>query len=90
LNFVKSFSAAGNTICFDYMTHACESIHAGEPFIFWIERGKIESFLLERGFHTIDHLGPEDIEKKFLTLKDGSIAENALPYFCFMNASVTE
>jgi methyltransferase (TIGR00027 family) len=96
LSFVKSNSPVGSGICFDYTdANAVEklredrrSTNPGEPIQFGIEEGKIESFLAERGYQIIDHLTATDMERKYLTLRDGSLVGNAPARYCFVYASV--
>ena len=104
LSFIKSTSSVGSTVCFDYsafwpeMTNAygvkelVESMRTnnpGEPARFMIERGKIEPFLSDRGYNIIDHLTAEDMERKFLTLHDGSLAGKVVGFFCFAHAAIS-
>jgi hypothetical protein len=63
---------------------------SGKSARFAIERGKIESFLSDRGFKMIDHLTAEDIERKFLTLNDDSLAGHVVGFFCFAHAAVSD
>ena len=63
--------------------------YSGETTKFGLERGAIESFLVERGYEIIDHTTAEEIEKKYLTLSDGSLAGNVIGIFCFAHASVS-
>jgi methyltransferase (TIGR00027 family) len=86
LQFVKSSSARGSSLCFDYMTQKMAAINSGEPFLFWIERGRIGPFLAERGFTIIEQLDAAEAEKRYLTLADGSSAEKSLPTFCLVHA----
>ncbi|MEW5957134.1 MAG: SAM-dependent methyltransferase [Chloroflexota bacterium] len=88
LNSVRSSSPVGSTICFDYMTQSMLSPYAAEPFQFWIEPEKIESFLAERGYQLVDQLTPADLERNYLTLRDGSLAEKTLAAFYLAHASV--
>ena len=88
LDFVKKNSSKYSRICFDYMTEKLESVNAAEPFKFWIEKDKIESFLIERGFKVINHLSPDDIKKRYLTLKDGSLAEKTISQFYLILAEL--
>lgn len=88
LEFIKSNSPAGSMVCFDYMTTKLESVNPSEPFLFWINSDKMESFLSERGFKIIKHELPDEIEKKYLSLKDGSIAIHSLPFFSYAIAEV--
>jgi methyltransferase (TIGR00027 family) len=105
LYFIKSSSSIGSTLCFDYGAHWPERLNAygvkklletmrtdysGETTGFGIERGKIESFLTDRGYKIIDHLTAEDIERKFLTLRDGSLAGKVVGHFCFAHASISD
>jgi len=88
LNAVKINSPVGSTLCFDYMTEPVPSAYTAEPFQFWIESEKIGTFLAEQGFEVTAHLGPTEIEKQYLTMADGSVADKTLPFFCFVQASV--
>ncbi len=103
LSFIKSDSSADSLVCFDYGSHWPEMLDAygvkelyqfheahapGEPLRFGIERGKIEPFLSERGFRIVDHLKATDIEKRYLTLRDGSSAGRIPALICFALASV--
>ena len=105
LNFIKSTSSKHSRVCFDYSSHWPEMLNAyglrklmeemqavnpGERGNFSIERGKIESFLSERGYKLIDHLTAEEIEKKYLILKDGSLAGNVVGIFCLAHAAVSD
>jgi methyltransferase (TIGR00027 family) len=105
LNFIKSNSSPGSSICFDYAASWPDMINAygvkeavktmsanasGEPIRFAIARGKIEPFLAERGYKLIEHLTPEDMEARFLTLQDGSSAGKVIGHLCFAHASVAE
>ena len=105
LYFIKSSSSVGSTICFDYGAHWPEMLDAygvrrlmetmrtdysGEATRFGIERGKVESFLTDRGYKIIDHLTAEEMERKFLTLRDGSLAGKVVGIFCFTHASISD
>ncbi len=102
LKFIMSTSSSRSTVSFDYSAHWPEVADAygvrksmefmrtsrpGEPGKFSIERGKIGSFLSERGFTLIDHLTAEEIEKKYLKLKDGSLAGKVVGIFCLAQAA---
>jgi O-methyltransferase involved in polyketide biosynthesis len=60
----------------------------GERMQFSIERGQIGSFLSERGFALSEHLTPEEIQKRYLTLKDGSSAGKTNAGICYVRATV--
>jgi methyltransferase (TIGR00027 family) len=84
LSFIKSQSPEGSVLCFDYATEKLGSFNVAEPFQSWIGKGRdsIESFLSPFGIKTIEHLDSNEMEQRFLMLKDGSKAENALSQFC--------
>jgi methyltransferase (TIGR00027 family) len=86
LRFVLDCSASGSTICFDYMTEKMESVYAGEPFIFWIAPDHVEAFLFKRGFKMVENLDSTEMEKRFLTLKDGTVAEKVMTRFGLVRA----
>lgn len=86
LQFVRDCSASGSAICFDYMTEKMESVHAGEPFRFWIAPDKIEAFLAERGLIIAEHLDNREMEKRYLTLRDGRLAEKVMTRFGLVRA----
>jgi methyltransferase (TIGR00027 family) len=88
LTAVKLNTPPGSILCFDYMTAPVPSAYTAEPFQFWIAPDKIEGFLAERGYGLVDHLRPAEIEKKYLTLADGSVIGKTLPFFCFAQSVV--
>lgn len=103
LAFVRSHAPAGSTICFDYMLEAPDlssrygvkaaqaamrTMYAAESAQFAIAEGTIESYMSARGFRLIEHLTPEDMERKYLTLRSGLLAGKVLALFCFARAIV--
>jgi methyltransferase (TIGR00027 family) len=93
LAFIRANSAPGSTVCFDYhaawdgmetargvkeLLDFHRSKTAAEPFRFNIPKTSIRSFLADRGFTIVEHLAAEDIERRYLTLRDGSLM-NSLP-----------
>ncbi|HNY12382.1 MAG TPA: SAM-dependent methyltransferase [Candidatus Wallbacteria bacterium] len=99
-SFIKSNSAPGSSICFDYC-HPHEEVrdeygvakmvkswetHKNEPIIFALGRGKIEGFLGERGFKLTRHLNSEDMGKTYLTLKNGELSGRVPALYCFAKA----
>jgi methyltransferase (TIGR00027 family) len=89
LSFIRSNSPLGSSVCFDYAALSPETLsedsakklrermkddHPAEPTRFGIREGELESFLSERGYHVIEHLTPQEMEQKYLTLRDGSLA----------------
>ena len=89
LNFIKNQSPAGSMVAFDYIAlwpgifdaYGVKELiqfntaqQAGESGAgFSIEEGAVESFFTERGFEISIHMGPEDLERNFLTLKNGTL-----------------
>lgn len=86
LGFVKKYSCSGSSIVFDYTlrslidgdyrTYGSKILveqwkKMGEPGVFGIEDGATERFLHERGFEVISDLGPEELERLYVTGKDG-------------------
>ncbi len=86
LGFIRGNSPPGSAVCFDYLStfpgvedaygvkeqrEFMKTHSPGERMEFSIERAKIGSFLSERGFTLTEHLTPEEIEKRYLTLRDG-------------------
>lgn len=103
LSFIKSNAPAGSSVCFDYnalspemsdaygvkeMNEFMKSENPAEAFIFGIEEGKIELFLSERGYKAISHLTADEMEKKYLTLRDGSTAGRVPAFHCLVHAAV--
>jgi methyltransferase (TIGR00027 family) len=103
LRFITGNSPAGSTLCFDYLAEAAdmlerfgvkesrgamETTYRAEPVQFRIQEGRIGSFLSDRGFSLLEHLTPDDLEKEFLTLRDGSSAGKVLACFCIVRARV--
>jgi len=74
LRFVASHSPAGSRLCFDYMPEARTAVYAGEPFLFFLEEDRTESFLKEHGFQIEEHSAPPEIARRYNTLPDGSSA----------------
>ena len=103
LGFIRQNSPPGSAVCFDYTStfpgmdeaygvreqrEFMRTHSPGERMEFGIERTKIESFLSERGFTLTEHLTPEDIEKRYLALKDGSSAGKTNGAICYARATV--
>jgi methyltransferase (TIGR00027 family) len=89
LRFVHAYSPIGSTICFDYLTERAEWENEDEPFRFWIEPEKIEAFLSYRGLTIIEHIEPKEIERRYLTLRNGSLAEETWSQVSFVRAVVS-
>lgn len=104
LDFIRLNSPPGSTIAFDYSRFSrdkkdkygvretvgfMKSAYSGEPTFFKIDKGKIESFLSERGFKIAEHHTARDIEKNFLTSNKGVFLGQIPSLFCFCLASVS-
>jgi len=87
LAFIRSSVAERSIVVFDYVRASvlrCENslygekeirgtvARAEEGWIFGIEDGDIEGFLVERGFKLLLHYTPSDLEAAYLTAEDGA------------------
>jgi methyltransferase (TIGR00027 family) len=103
LNFIKTNSLPGSSVCFDYASLSPEALnndsvskirkrmktrYSGEPTRFGIIRGNLKPFLSERGYHIIEHLSSTEMQQKYLTLPDNSSAGAVPPLFCLVHASI--
>ena len=103
LKTIHSISPAGSLLCFDYAALSRESLddagvkrlreimksnHAAEPTHFGIPEGLIEAYLSSRGYQIKEHLTQVEMEKRYLTLNDGTLAGKPPALLCFVNASV--
>lgn len=89
LRFIRDRSAQGSSVVFDYLGTAAQASDShistelrdamranapAEPIRFRIEKGEIGPFLSKRGYRLADHLTAQEMQKKYLTLRDGSSA----------------
>jgi methyltransferase (TIGR00027 family) len=103
LRFVRSNSPTGSSICFDYASLSLEALnedgakklrqlmesdYPAEPTKFGIPQGKLDTFLSERGYEVIEHLTPSDMERKYLSLRDGSSVGKLPALFSLVHAVV--
>jgi methyltransferase (TIGR00027 family) len=103
LNFIRENSPPGSIVCFDYCStfqgmdeaygvkearEFMKTHSPGERMEFSIDRAEIGTFMSERGYTLTEHLTPEAIEKRFLTLKDGSSAGRTAANTCYVRAIV--
>lgn len=86
LRFIKQNAPAGSTLCFDYASEQLECFNPAEPFQFWIAPDQIGKFLEEHGFTISQHLDTTEMEKRYLTLEDGTLAESVLTRFRLVEA----
>ena len=104
LSFIRLNSPTGSSICFDYASLSPEALnnsgvkkirermksrYPAEPTRFGITQGKLASFLSERGYDIIEHLTANEMQGKYLTLRDGSSVGMVPPLFCLVHASVS-
>lgn len=100
---IRSISRATSSICFDYASLSAEALneegakklrehmksqYSAEPTKFGIPQGKLEPFLAERGYVVIDHLSASEMEARYLTLRDGSIAGKVPALFALVHAAL--
>lgn len=103
LRFVASSSASGSSIAFDYLlqdvidgtTPDRDAIKAaryvaklGEPYIFGIGAGEIESFLKERGLTLLSQVSPQELEDRYLRKSDGRLLGCVYQYTRIVRAGV--
>jgi methyltransferase (TIGR00027 family) len=103
LAFMRKNSPPGSTLFFDYMIQAKDienrygvktvlqswkRSYSSEHVQFGIEEGNLESFLSGCGFRLLENLTPEQMEKRFLMLKDGSLYGHAVALFNLAHAMV--
>jgi methyltransferase (TIGR00027 family) len=104
LHFIKNNSRAGSSVCFDCAVTSPDGLNGygvkelreamkvsfpGEATLFAIEDGNVGSFLSQRGFTVIEQLTTEDMERKYLTLQDGSSAGRVTAMFRLVHAAVS-
>lgn len=103
LDFIRSRSASGSRVVFDYLYAAVIRkenryygeqkaydmvARAGESWTFGLEEGEIGSFLAKRGFELTVNFTPTDLEKLFLTKPDGTLHARVNGTHCIAVASV--
>jgi methyltransferase (TIGR00027 family) len=105
LEAVRSQVGGGSAISFDYLIQAPDLVsryavktvleawrtaYSGEPVRFGIDEGTIATFLSERGYRLVEHLGPEDLERRFLLRSDGTIAGRVVAMFGLVHALIAD
>jgi methyltransferase (TIGR00027 family) len=86
LNSINTHSS--NIVCFDYLADKIDSMNAAEPYQFIINPDELKKLLSHFGFEMIEHIDFREMKKRYLTLKDGSFAEECLTHFNFVTALV--
>jgi methyltransferase (TIGR00027 family) len=103
LRFVRENAPAGSILCFDYMLAASdladrygaqqsraamETMYTDEPLQFDLAEAQVPAFLAARGFTLAEHLTAEDMEARYLTLSDGTLAGHVLGLFGMVRATI--
>ena len=98
LSFIVHNSGKGSAILFDYIPLSvvegtCELeagqnwrkgvMEVGEPFLFGINDGEIQSFLVQRGFKNVKNMTSEDYKKAYFHGKNEDRAVNSLSSFVY-------
>jgi methyltransferase (TIGR00027 family) len=101
---VKAVSATGSEICFDYASLSPEALreegakvlrehmrtrHSNEPTRFGIPYGTLGQFLGERGYQIVENLDASEMENRYLTLRDGSVAGEVPALFSLVRAAIS-
>ena len=104
LSSIKAIAPAGSSICFDYASLSPQALaddgvrqvraklisdHPGEPTRFGIPAGTIGAFLSARGYAIGEHLAPDEMERRYLSLHDGSIAGKLPELLCLVRARIS-
>jgi methyltransferase (TIGR00027 family) len=105
LVFICDSARAGSRVVFDYIyasvlrrenryygeAETYETVsRAGEGWTFGLKEGQVEGFLAERGFETVAHYTPGDLEEAYLTAEDGAHFGRINGTHCVVVASVCE
>ena len=90
LDFLSRYGADGSILCFDYMTEERQSIRASEPFLFWITPNELAEMLAQYGMSILDHVVSDEMQQRYLTLDDGSPAEEVLSFIYLVNATINK
>lgn len=88
-NFVKNNSTSGSILCFDYILTTADmenkykakevlktmkERYSAEQIQGCFKDDEFESYLNKQGFLLVENLSPEEMEKRYLTFKNGSLA----------------
>jgi methyltransferase (TIGR00027 family) len=88
LNFISKDSSKGSVVCFDYLADKIDSMNAAEPYQWIIDQEELGKLLSEYDLEMTEHIDSKEMEKRYLTLKDGSLAEECIAHFRFVTAMV--
>ncbi len=105
LGAIRDISCTGSSVCFDYASLSAEALseegakmlrkhmksrYSAEPTKFGIPQGRFETFLAERGYVVIENLSSSEMETRYLTLRDGSIAGKVPALFSLVHAALPQ
>lgn len=103
LGFIRKNAAPGSRLVFDYLYPSVlrrenrfygekeiyETVsRAGEGWTFGLEEGEVGPFLTRRGFKLLAHYTPEDLQKRHLTMEDGTLLGRVNGTHCLVVAEV--
>ncbi len=78
LTLLHEHSAPGSALALDYMTTKVESVNAGEPFLSFMDPETMPDWLAHFGFSVREHVDAAQMTQRYLTLRDGTVAEKPL------------
>jgi methyltransferase (TIGR00027 family) len=85
LKTIRSLAPQGSGICFDYLTEKRESGNPSEPYQFWIDSNELSKCISNFNIDIIEHVDSQEMEKRYLTLKNGTLAEKSSGQYCFVH-----
>jgi methyltransferase (TIGR00027 family) len=89
LLFIKNHSVQSSSLCLDYLSEKHESVYAAEPFLFWMTADEVEKLLAAYDIQVKENIDATEMEKRYLMLKDGTLAEKALPQFALIYGTLS-
>lgn len=102
-NFIKNNSPSGSLLFFDYMLYSQERhkrpeikdalermkrTYTAEAVRFMVDEGNIASLLNRYGLAIKDEVSTEQMEKRYLTLRDGTLSGRIIDLFSFILAQL--
>jgi O-methyltransferase involved in polyketide biosynthesis len=82
-------AAADDSLWPEAVLEAWRTAYAGEPVRFGIDEGTLAPFLAARGYRVVEHLPPAEMERRFLTRPDGTLAGRVVALFDLVHAAIT-
>jgi hypothetical protein len=65
-----------------------ESGRIAEPFQFWTSPDALAEYLSTQGISIVEQIDPQEMEKRYLSLADGTVAEKAFDVYRFVYAKL--